>query len=213
MLEVRVYRHKLQKGFLSRDTVPSDEEIKASPRIRYDMSPANTTQSMSGFLSKLEEYPDLEGSIIRATKIHKVLKAMIRLASIPKDGEYEFKKRSHALLQKWNKILQDDPTAAADKEDDGKADGETSGESKDVRAQAEKAQAGEEAAPEEEKKEDLEKKIGTTVEGEKEAEGEDNAKAEGKAKAAENAETDEPNIETAPEEAYQPPSAPVEATA
>ena len=59
----------------------------------------------------------------------------------------------------------------------------------------------------------MEKKIGTTVEGEKEAEGEEDAKAGEMAKAAENAETDEPNIETAPEEAYQPPSAPVEATA
>lgn len=28
MMPVRYYRHKLQKGFLSRDTVPADDEIK-----------------------------------------------------------------------------------------------------------------------------------------------------------------------------------------
>ena len=30
---VRFYRHKLQKGFLSRDTVPAEDEIKASSAI------------------------------------------------------------------------------------------------------------------------------------------------------------------------------------
>ena len=74
---------------------------------------------MSGYLTKLETYPDLEGSIIRATKIHKVLKAMIRLQSIPQDDEYTFKKRSIDLLSKWNKILAEDPSGnTADKDDD-----------------------------------------------------------------------------------------------
>ena len=76
---------------------------------------------MSSYLTKLETYPDLEGSIIRNTKIHKVLKAMIRLQSIPMDAEYNFKKRSMELLGKWNSILQDDPAVAGDK-DDEKAD-------------------------------------------------------------------------------------------
>lgn len=77
---------------------------------------------MSNYLSKVEAHPDLEGSILRATKIHKVLKAMIRLDSIPKDDEYHFKKRSRELLDKWNKTLASDPSAAAEKEDDTKVD-------------------------------------------------------------------------------------------
>jgi hypothetical protein len=77
---------------------------------------------MSSYLSKVEAHPDLEGSILRATKIHKVLKAMIRLDSIPKDDEYHFKKRSRELLDKWNKTLASDPSATVEKEDETKVD-------------------------------------------------------------------------------------------
>ncbi|MCJ1478485.1 hypothetical protein MMC13_007165 [Lambiella insularis] len=195
--EIRYYRHKLQKGFLSRDTVPADEEIKASPLF--------LPPSMSGFLTKLETYPDLEGSIIRATKIHKVLKAMIRLSTIPKDEEYHFKKRSHELLTKWNKILQDDPTAGGDKDDDAKDDAKpkaaiTNGTSKETDEHAAKAETGESIAPEEESQKTLEKKIGTTVEG-----SENEVSTAGK--------TDEPNIDSAPAADYQPPTETSEATA
>ncbi|MCJ1402766.1 hypothetical protein MMC11_005987 [Xylographa trunciseda] len=188
--EIRYYRHKLQKGFLSRDTVPAEEEIKA----------------MSGFLSKLETYPDLEGSIIRATKIHKVLKAMIRLTSIPKDEEYQFKKRSHELLTKWNKILQDDPTPGGDKDDDAKDDAKpeaatTNGTSKETEEEA--------VAPEEESEKALEKKIGTTVEGEKEAAEPASTAPE---ETAEEAKTDAPNVDSAPAAEYQPPAETAEAT-
>ncbi|MCJ1283699.1 hypothetical protein MMC26_003030 [Xylographa opegraphella] len=182
--EIRYYRHKLQKGFLSRDT------------------------SMSGFLSKLETYPDLEGSIIRATKIHKVLKAMIRLTSIPKDEEYQFKKRSHELLTKWNKILQDDPTPGGDKDDDAKDDvkpeaATTNGTSRETEEAVEKADAVDAVAPEEENEKALENKIGTTVEGEKEAaEPVTTAPAE----TAEEAKTDAPNVDSAPAAEYQPPA-------
>ena len=167
-------------------------------------------QMLSNFLGRLEEHPDLEGSIIRATKIHKVLKAMIRLSSIPKDEEFHFKKRSHELLQKWNKILLEDPTAsAADKEDDAKPDAPTNGIGKDTEEEPAKDEAEEGVAPEDESKEELENKIGTTVEGAQEAE---STNADKDAKST-NPETDEPNIESAPEEAYQPPAETAETTA
>ena len=163
---------------------------------------------MSGFLSKLETYPDLEGSIIRATKIHKVLKAMIRLTSIPKDEEYQFKKRSHELLTKWNKILQDDPTPGGDKDDDAKDDVKpeavtTNGTSKAMEEEVAKAEAGDAAAPEEESEEALENKIGTTVEGEKEAA---DPAATAPAETAEEAKNDAPNVDSAPAAEYQPPA-------
>ena len=163
---------------------------------------------MSIHLGKLEEHPDLEGSIIRATKIHKVLKAMIRLASIPKDEEFHFKKRSHELLQKWNKILQEDPSASAADKEDSKPDAHTNGVSKDPEEDVTKAEIDEAIAPEVESKEALDNKIGTTVEGDKEAESTnvDEAKST-------NLETDEPNIESAPEESYQPPAETAESTA
>lgn len=130
---------------------------------------------MSDFLGELEGYPDLEGSIIRTTKIHKVLKAMIKLGSIPLDEEFRFKTRSSDLLGKWNEILSNDTTAgdAGDKNTEAKGDDAAAvtmnGEAKSTEEQAEKAEAGEAAAPEEESEAQIEKKIGTTVEGEKEA--------------------------------------------
>ena len=173
-------------------------------------------QSMSGFLSELEAYPDLEGSIIRATKIHKVLKAMIKLPSIPLDEEYDFRTRSHDLLAKWNEILSNDTNAvpAAQKGEGSKsqAPAKTNGAIKGSKA-AKKAEAGEGAAPEEESNEVLKKKIGTTIEGDEEAtkaadadadEGVENSSVNEKLDTE--AKTDEPNIESAPAESYHPPA-------
>ena len=74
---------------------------------------------MSGYIQKLEEYEDLEVSIIRATKVNKVLKAIIKLNTIPKDEEFNFRKRSHDLLESWNKLLgADGPESGANKDDE-----------------------------------------------------------------------------------------------
>jgi hypothetical protein len=71
---------------------------------------------MSDYVAKLEGFPDLEVSIIRSTKINKVLKAILKLDNIPKDDEYKLKSRSQVLLDKWNKLLAVDgtPTPAAE---------------------------------------------------------------------------------------------------
>lgn len=90
--EVLFLRHKLQKGLLTRDQQPKEEEMKM----------------MSDYLTKLEGFPDLETEIIRTTKINKVLKAMLKLDQIPKEEEFEFKPRSQVLLEKWNKLLATD---------------------------------------------------------------------------------------------------------
>jgi len=60
---------------------------------------------MSNYIKKLEGYGDLEAGIIRTTKINKVLKALIKLNTIPKDEEFNFKGRSVELLSKWTKLL------------------------------------------------------------------------------------------------------------
>lgn len=103
---VLYYRHKLQRGFLSRDTVPKVEEMK----------------SMSDFLGELETFVDLEGSIIRVTKIHKVLKQMIKLENIPLEEDFKFKDRSSRLLAKWNETLANEEPGEGKEEDkeDGK---------------------------------------------------------------------------------------------
>ncbi|KAK7459263.1 PWWP domain-containing protein [Colletotrichum acutatum] len=80
-----------------RDQEPKEEEMKM----------------MSDYITKLESFPDLEVSIIRATKINKVLKAILKLDSIPKEEEFNFKSRSQTLLDKWTKILSGGDAAAA----------------------------------------------------------------------------------------------------
>ena len=81
---------------------------------------------MATYIKKLEGYADLEVSIIRNTKINKVLKALIKLNTIPRDEEYQFRKRSLELLSQWNKILGAEPDLEpAEKE--GKATPTTNG--------------------------------------------------------------------------------------
>ncbi|KAJ9129332.1 PWWP domain-containing protein2, partial [Coniochaeta hoffmannii] len=90
--EVMFLRHKLQKEFLSKGQLPEEEEM----------------ESMSDYFDKLEAFPDLEAGIIKTTKIHKALKAILRLDFIPKEDEYNFKQRSQRLLDQWLKILAGD---------------------------------------------------------------------------------------------------------
>lgn len=65
-------------------------------------------QQMSDYVTILEKLKDLEVSIIRATKINKVLKAILKLDTIPKEEEFKFKPRSQALLDRWNKLMDDE---------------------------------------------------------------------------------------------------------
>lgn len=159
-------------------------------------------QSMSDFLSELETFPDLEGSIIRATKIHKVLKEMLKLPSIPLDEEYQFKTRSIDLLAKWNVILSNDPPSAAptdEKADDTKPDGAAAainGTSKGTKKKSTKAETEAEGA--EIPEEDVEHK--TEVEKEK-VKDEETAEPE---KPSDEEESDEPGAQSAPGEEDKP---------
>jgi len=93
--EVLFLRHKLQRGLLTRDQEPKEEEMR----------------TMSEYITKLEGFPDLEVAIIRITKINKVLKAILKLESIPKEEEFHFKARSQVLLEKWTKIIASEASA------------------------------------------------------------------------------------------------------
>lgn len=105
--EILYIRHKLQKGFISRDQAPKEEEMA----------------TMSNFFSKLEAHSDLEVSIIRATKINKVLKMIVKLNTIPKDEEYHFRRRAIDILAKWKNLLESDTTPAPAKESKPTANG------------------------------------------------------------------------------------------
>ncbi|KAK0654494.1 PWWP domain-containing protein 1 [Lasiodiplodia hormozganensis] len=100
-------RHRLQKGFLTRDQTPKEEEM----------------QQMAEYFTQLESHQDLEEKIIKDTKINKVLKAIIKLDSIPKEEVYNFKKRSADLLNAWGKNASGDakPNGVEAKEDTAEA--------------------------------------------------------------------------------------------
>ena len=138
----------MQKGFLSRDQAPKEEEMSA----------------MAEFFGQLEKYDNLEPSIIRTTKIHKVLKAIVKLASIPKDEEFSFKKRSADLLEIWNKRMEGEGEAVSKSAVDEKAP-ETNGDAAAAPAASEEPaepKASENAADTAEpadKAEELEKKV------------------------------------------------------
>lgn len=68
--------------------------------------------NMSEYLKQLEAHEDLEAEIIKKTKVHKVLRAIVKLNTIPKEEEFDFKRRSNELLGKWNPALAADPEQA-----------------------------------------------------------------------------------------------------
>lgn len=106
-------RHKLQKGFISRDQPPKEDEMA----------------TMGTYFEKLEKHSDLEVSIIRSTKINKVLKMIVKLNSIPRDEEFKFRERAINILSNWKNVLDSDgpvdgskPTSNGTAKDDDAAD-------------------------------------------------------------------------------------------
>lgn len=138
--EVLFLRHKLQKGLLTKDQGPKEDEMKI----------------MSGYVAKLEDFPDLEVSIIRATKINKVLKAILKMDSIPKEDEFKFKPRSQVLLDKWTKLLAVDEAPA--KEATNGVNGTAAEAKSKTNGVKEKSEEAAEAAKEPPKSEEAEEK-------------------------------------------------------
>ncbi|KAH9205167.1 hypothetical protein DL95DRAFT_95417 [Leptodontidium sp. 2 PMI_412] len=83
--QLRFLRHKLQKGFLPTTGQPEADEMK----------------TMSAYLKKLDHIGDPPQSILRATRITKLLKKITNLDEIPRNGKYSFKDRATTLLEKW----------------------------------------------------------------------------------------------------------------
>ena len=135
--DILFIRHKLQKGFLSRDSPPKDEEM----------------QSMANMFSSLEKNIDLEVSIIRNTRINKVLKMIVKLPHIPRDDEYQFRRRAVNILSKWKDVLGPEPasessskekTNGVHKEDGREASAETGGKEEKAEGEAANGPASEE---------------------------------------------------------------------
>jgi hypothetical protein len=85
-------RYRLQRGFLPKSHSVKEEEMP----------------NMNIRLGQLESYGDIEASIIKSTSISKILRSVTKPASIPKDEEFRFKKRSARLLKIYTKRMEGD---------------------------------------------------------------------------------------------------------
>uniref|UniRef100_A0A060T3Z5 ARAD1A13156p n=1 Tax=Blastobotrys adeninivorans TaxID=409370 RepID=A0A060T3Z5_BLAAD len=68
-------------------------------------------------LSLLEHNSDLEVSIIRKTRVNKVLKMIAKMTDIPGENDYHFASRARALVDRWS---QHEPTPDAGVDSDSK---------------------------------------------------------------------------------------------
>jgi len=116
-------------------------------------------QFMSEFFTRLERFTEMDASILRATRIYKVPRAILRMESIPREEEFNFKSRSQGLLDQWNKLLAAEPAPVEGGSNgvNGKEEKKAvKPESNGADEKAEKASADEKTATEPvEKKEDV----------------------------------------------------------
>lgn len=133
---------------------------------------ADDMPAMAEFFTRLENFTEMDASILRATRIHKLPKAIMRLEAIPREEEFDFKTRSAGLLDKWNKILGEAPPAEgasggvngageAKESNDAKAGANGTDKAEEKATPVEEAEAKEEAK--EESNGDAEKKTEEAV--------------------------------------------------
>jgi hypothetical protein len=180
-LTVLFLRHKLQKGFISRDQPPQEDEMAG----------------MAPYFDKLDKHSDLEVSIIRSTKINKVLKMIVKLNSIPRDEEFNFRHRAMNILSNWKTILDADTPGSADKDEKPAVNGSKEEEGADTP----KLETEEEKEPESKStKDDVDSPMPDAEENAPEPEkedGADNVKPAEKPTEAEEKPTEETPVEAA----------------
>ncbi|CAG8080001.1 unnamed protein product [Penicillium olsonii] len=178
-LSVLFLRHKLQKGFISRETPPAEDEMA----------------SMATYFDKLEKHADLEVSIIRSTKINKVLKMIVKLNTIPRDEEFNIRSRAMNILSSWKNVLDADTPGPADKSDKPAANGSK----EDDGAETPKLETEEEKEPESKSVKDEVDSPMPDADAEKAPEPEKEADGEKPAEPS-TEDTEKPTEPTAPEE-------------
>lgn len=87
--EILFIRHKIQRGFLTPLEGPGDGEMA----------------DLADLLTQLEGFDDLEAQVVSATKIHKVMRALINKPDLPRDQEISIRSRAYALLDEYNLTL------------------------------------------------------------------------------------------------------------
>ncbi|KAH8822918.1 hypothetical protein DL96DRAFT_1619809 [Flagelloscypha sp. PMI_526] len=90
ILKVKDWRHRLQKGFLTAKP-PTDDALPGLDEL----------------LKTVEDYDAITLEQLSSTKIGKVMRHIAALADdkIPKDSEYNFRKRANDLVSRWSKVV------------------------------------------------------------------------------------------------------------
>ncbi|KAH0542683.1 hypothetical protein FGG08_002916 [Glutinoglossum americanum] len=86
-------RHRVQRALL-----PSVSRPRGDPD-------ENVLIRVAEHFVKLEGFTHIEEEIFKYSKIHKVMREICKLPSVPGDNEYHFKCRAHDLLLRWKKPL------------------------------------------------------------------------------------------------------------
>jgi hypothetical protein len=115
--KVRHWRHKLQRGFLTKPGPPPEKEM-----VEYN-----------DILTHVEKAtPHLTIAILQSTKIGKVMRKISTLpkSSVPRDDEFKIRERAGKLVQSWQAIVEKHGKDGEDAEGepelpvDGAVDGE-----------------------------------------------------------------------------------------
>ncbi|KAI9771647.1 MAG: hypothetical protein M1840_001862 [Geoglossum simile] len=88
MAKIYFIRHRVQKILM-----PTHNEIPNEVVLNQ----------ISEYFASLEGHTHIEEKIFQQSKIHKVMRGIVALHSVPGDDKYHFKRRARALLLQWGK--------------------------------------------------------------------------------------------------------------
>ncbi|KNZ76223.1 Putative oxidoreductase GLYR1 like protein [Termitomyces sp. J132] len=90
-IKVRDWRHKLQKAFLSAKSTPDDSDMP----------------TLDTLFTTVESYTTMTVAHLQFSKIGKVMRHITLLEDrrVPRDGEFRFRARAQALVERWQSVL------------------------------------------------------------------------------------------------------------
>jgi hypothetical protein len=88
--KVQTFRAKLQRGLLQRKDEPTEEELKIC----------------SGVLKELEDFsPLITTELLKVSKLHKVLRAILKVDSLRNPYNFQFHERAGNLIVAWSDFI------------------------------------------------------------------------------------------------------------
>ncbi|TGZ81854.1 hypothetical protein EX30DRAFT_371061 [Ascodesmis nigricans] len=142
-------RHRMQKCLLNKEGIePSEKEMSIMDR----------------YLESLEAWDPISADLIKTTKIHKVLRNIVKKKEeIPCDAQYSFRTRCKQLHDKWIAVIKEaeeaEPKAADEQELEETQDAEKAEDEDKKEEEKKEESAADEKKEEKEKSETIEERI------------------------------------------------------